>query len=1525
MTSLLGLDDLDLSRTDSDDEVRITRSGAERTTAPVAIVGMSGRAGEAANLDEFWSMILHGGEGYRALSKERCADIDAFLTARGAPLPETDERYIGGTRMPSVAEFDHRFFSLSPLEAKTIDPHQRIFLETSWAALEDSGYLSKEIRGEKVGVYVGMSADFGMAYRAIVQGIAPDAPEIAVAGNIASIIGSRLAYLLDLRGPSMLVDTACSSGLTAVYTACRAIQAGECTMALAGAVNCDLLPLVADESGIGIKYIRDNAAADGRTRTFDRRSDGTSAAEGCFAFVLKDLDLARRDGDTIHAVIMGGAVNQDGASNGITAPNVAAQADLIEAAQTDAGVTADQISFIEAHGTATKLGDPAEIGGIERAFARQTSRRQFCGIGTVKTNIGHMDNASGLAGLAKLVLSLRHRTLPASLHFAEPNPNINFPQSPVYVNDRTVPWPGDEQETLYAGISSFGLSGTNCHLIVRSADPAPAREAFRQASECFLLPLSAPDPRGLGRLARLYRDFVLSADVEPSDVAFTASIGRLHHRCRAAFVFENLQELAGHLSEFVDAAGAPGVGDDVSRGDFRVVLDQSEKRDAHDVTESERVKLDREAAALVAGADTGRGLVRRLASLYTRGAEIDWRAAASEGARRVPLPTYPFERTRCWIEADRTSARSGGLPAAADVVHMWDRDVVIHRLRPDDHWELAEHRVHGVSVLPGTGLVEMIVAAAQRRGRSSAGLTLRNVVFETPLAVPDGDEAEVHVIITGDDGVADAVITSRTAHGTWVRNARAELALADPGPGGLLPVDDVRRRLNRPIREPEGPDRTKGLEAGEHWNVSLHDALTDDESAEILYDLELPERYQDEIGDYVLHPALFDALINAPSNHDDDERLYLPFSYGSLTVHGPLPARVVAHFRKRPESIPGRLYAFDVRVADADGHVALTVDNYCLMSAADLDLGDSSAYGYVQEYRRTTRRPAASPSGGGTDAVLLCGDFGDASDGLVSAVEAAGYTPVRVAESAVGDPDEPLGGVSEFAFALLSSVPAADTSLAEQVAGPVDRAVAMLGRIAQAKPVVHGHLVVVTRDALAVTGDEADLDPGQAGVLGAMRVAALEYTSLRIRCVDSDGHTAPETLVAEAAATDRPPFVLYRGGQPYEPTMSRHVLAAESPSSPVAAADGVVVVSGGTGDLGTAVTEYLVGRGARRVVLLGSPGTDTERAEWERWSGELDAFEVLRVDLGERSAVLNAVDGVRRRHGRISGVLHLAGRPGSGFLYTKSAEQFAGVYRPKALGGVYLHEATRADDLDFFVTFSSISGLDLAPGQTDYTAANLVLDSLAQYRRLHGLPAVSVQWPAWRETGMAWRLGAVEEEGRFLPLDTGEALDVFGALLARADHPAVLMPGRMRAAGPASRPATQRGPSATSTRTVTLHGLDTVGDVERSVAEIWGATLDITEFDAFENFGELGGNSLLTSQMFKHYDERYPGIMDITDLFRYTTIADQAAYIRSRRDVGDAGAGESQPEIRSDSDSIDQLLDMLTEGTLSVEESKDLL
>ncbi|ROV67881.1 SDR family NAD(P)-dependent oxidoreductase [Streptomyces globisporus] len=1536
MKPLLGFDDVDLSPLPDDSEALITRAAPERADGPVAIIGMSGRAGAAADLDQFWAMLLRGEEAGTGLSAERRADVEAYLTARGAATPVAPERYMKGTRLPSVAEFDHRFFSLSPQEAKTIDPNQRIFLETAWAALEDAGYLNKEIRGERVGVYTGMSADFGEDYRAVIQAVAPDAPEVSVAGNVKSIIGSRLSYLLDLKGPSLLIDTACSSGLVAAYTAFRAVQSGECTMAVVGAANTDLLPVTADASGIGFKDIQDTSSSDGRTRTFDRASEGTRPAEGCFVFVLKALDLAERDGDHIHAVVLGGAVNQDGASNGLTAPNADAQADLIEAALNDAGVGAEQIGYIEAHGTATRLGDPIEVSGITRAFARQTARKQFCAIGTVKTNIGHMDNASGLAGLAKLVLSMKHRTLPASLHFEEPNPNITFPQTPLYVNDTTAVWTDDPGKTLYAGINSFGLSGTNCHLVVRSPDPAPERNrAEGAAPKCLLLPLSARDAAGLRRLVERYRSFLAAhGDVDLADLAYTASVGRLHHQARAAFTFASRAELAELLGRFPTvpaSADDPDLsGDapsDLVHGEFRAVLERSATTGPGALTEAERALLSDRAGELLAAGARDRDALRRVAALYVRGADVDWASTAPADARRIPLPTHPFERTRCWVESGHR--RPAGLTGDAALLRSWDRDVLVSRIGPDTMWELAEHRIQGVSVLPGTGLVEMIVETLQRLGRGTA-TTLRNIRFELPLAVPDGTLAEVHVVVeTGDDSGRITVAT-RQPDGAWVRNATAEV-LDSPVSPATYDIENVRGRMTRDLVLDDDVDRANGLIIGERWTGSVLYGLADDDGTELLYAHELPAAYRDEAHDYVLHPALLDALINAPNTVYEEDRLYLPFSYGRLTLHRPLPPRVFTHFRKRPESLPGQLYVFDVCVVDPEGHVVLTVDNYCIKSAAGLDLTQGTEYGWVPSYRRTTTAPAPAP---GRGTVLLAGGFGDALEALTKELRAAGHDVVHVPDA--GDPVavDRLGGNRAFAFGLLGGAPADPAApLADRTVGPVEDVLALLGAVSEHRCTFDEGLLVLTRNAFAVTGRESTVDPGQAGVAGLARVAALEYQGLAIRCLDGDEHTGPARVLAEARAADRPAFLLDREGQSYEPHLAKSPVPLRPEGELPLPADGVIVVSGGTGGLGTAVARQLARQGARRLVLLGSPVADPAREPHldgvhAEIAAEVEHFEIVRLALEDRESVEQAVGDIRARHGRISAVLHLAGRPGIGFLHTKSTEAFRDVYRPKALGGVHLHEATLADDLEHFVVFSSIAALEPTAGQADYTAANAALDSLAQLRDRTGAPSLSIQWPAWRETGMAMRLDAVDEDEVFPPLDTAEAVDLLAALMSRPDRPTVLMPGTMRAPAAGSGADRVRAAAPGGGREVVLHGMEHVGEIERSVAEIWAATLDVPEVDAYDDFGELGGNSLLIAQMSKLYDARYPGLMDVVDLFRYTSVAAQAAHLKEKLGITPAEAAEAvadAPVPAADDGEIDRLLDLAEQGVVSTESSPGLI
>jgi len=458
----------------------------------------------------------------------------------------------------------------------------------------------------------------------------------------------------------MLVDTACSSSLVAVHLACQAIRNGECDQAIVGSVKIHLLPVVKADQDIGIM------ASDGRTRSFDDSSDGTGAGEGAIAILLKPLSRAIADRDSIYAVIKGSATNQDGASIGITAPNVLAQEDVLVRAWSTANIDPGTISFIEAHGTGTKLGDPIEISGLQRAFRQFTDKKGFCAVGSVKSNFGHLDHCAGLAGLLKAVLALKHKQIPPSIHFARANRQIPFINSPVYVNDRLTEWEPSDSHPRRCGVSSFGLSGTNCHVVLEEA-PAPASireaDAAIHAGRPNVFTLSAPNLDSLQQMVAEYAAFFNNASASAlaiENICFTANTGRGHYRYRIAILAADTVQLAGKLQQLADREGAAGnKAEAIYFGEHTIVANGSEAAEAGELTAARQRELSRKAAALldrVAQAPSGIAADRQLQSLcelYVQGADIDWGGwYIGQPYGRVRLPVYRFARTRCWLELE---------------------------------------------------------------------------------------------------------------------------------------------------------------------------------------------------------------------------------------------------------------------------------------------------------------------------------------------------------------------------------------------------------------------------------------------------------------------------------------------------------------------------------------------------------------------------------------------------------------------------------------------------------------------------------------------------------------------------------------------------------------------------------------------------------------------------------------------------------------------------------------------------------
>jgi acyl transferase domain-containing protein/acyl-CoA synthetase (AMP-forming)/AMP-acid ligase II/acyl carrier protein len=506
----------------------------------IAIIGLGCRFPGADNPDEFWELLRNGVDGISEVPTSRW-DLQRFYDPNRATPGKMNTRW--GGFLKQVDQFDPYFFGISPREASRMDPQQRLLLEVAWEALEHAGQAPDGLAGSQTGVFVGISSS---DYSRLQFSDPSYIDAYAGTGNAHSIAANRLSYQLDLRGPSIAIDTACSSSLVAVHLACQSLRNGECNIALAGGVNLILTP----ELTITFSQAR-MMSADGHCKTFDDDADGYVRAEGCGLVVLKPLADALRDGDRVLALIRGSAVNQDGRSNGLTAPNGPAQEAVIQQALRNARITPDQVSYVETHGSSTPLGDPIEFESLKAVMMQNRTADQPCLLGSVKTNIGHLESAAGIAGLIKAVLCLQKGEIAPHLHLKKLNQHISLEGTTFVIPTERQPWPANRRRI--AGVSAFGFGGTNAHVILEEA-PAPATQVNEVERSEHLLTLSARSPQALRMQARQYEEFLAAhPDVALADVCFTANSGRAHFAHRLAVRASDVAQMRERLAAF--AAG----------------------------------------------------------------------------------------------------------------------------------------------------------------------------------------------------------------------------------------------------------------------------------------------------------------------------------------------------------------------------------------------------------------------------------------------------------------------------------------------------------------------------------------------------------------------------------------------------------------------------------------------------------------------------------------------------------------------------------------------------------------------------------------------------------------------------------------------------------------------------------------------------------------------------------------------------------------------------------------------------------
>lgn len=610
----------ELSKETSSEIIELLKK-ERKSSKDLAIIGVSLKTSYADNLLDYWENIKNGRNCIREIPEFRKKDAVNFFNIENS----NKSIFKKSSYIDNIDKFDHNFFNISFRDAQAMDPAHRLFLQIAWEAIEDAG-STQDIKNSNTGIFVGFSSNNN--YEKIIKSNL-SLTNIKL-NNRSALLTGRLAHFLNTEGPSMVIDTSCSSSLVALHVACNSIKSGECKMAIVGGLSLKVLP-------DPISSILDTESKDGITRVFDQKASGTNFGEGIVVVVLKPIEEAIRSNDQIYAVIKGSAVNHDGYSSGLTTPSLRAQEKVLISAWEDAKIDPSTINYIESHGTGTQLGDIIEIEGIKRAFSHYTKKKNFCAIGSVKSNIGHTVEASGLFGLAKAVLSLKYKLLAPNINFDNPNKEIDWLKSPVYVNNKLNKWKRIKLNVpLRCGISSFGISGTNCHVILEEAKNKI--NTTNNVNNLFLM--SAKTKRSLFDLIKKYHEFLLnkkSKKIKLSDICFTLQLGREHYDYRIGLVVKNKKELISKL-------GKLSINEDKKINNLYC----SFSRDKIIIKQKERKKISARGNTLLKNfKKLTSEQYKKLAQIYARGASLEWQLINCE-FNKVSLPTYSFEAIRCW-------------------------------------------------------------------------------------------------------------------------------------------------------------------------------------------------------------------------------------------------------------------------------------------------------------------------------------------------------------------------------------------------------------------------------------------------------------------------------------------------------------------------------------------------------------------------------------------------------------------------------------------------------------------------------------------------------------------------------------------------------------------------------------------------------------------------------------------------------------------------------------------------------------
>jgi acyl transferase domain-containing protein/thioesterase domain-containing protein len=1354
----------------------------------IAVIAMAGRFPGALTLEQYWANVRDGVESVRFFSDEE------LLAAGEDPSLLADPAYVRAwPQLEGIEQFDAAFFGMSPRDASVMDPQHRLFLEVAWEALERAGYSGKSAP-LATGVFAAAGMNHYMLYHVV-----PNKEVMRTVGewlarhngNDMNFLATRAAYQMNLKGPAMNVQTACSSSLTAIHLACQSLINRETDLALAGASTLSL----PQDRGYVYKP-GEILSSDGHCRPFDAGSKGTLFGSGTGCVVLKRLSDAIDDGDTVLAVIRGTAINNDGSQKvGYLAPSVDGQARAVAEALGIAGVPAESIGLIETHGTGTAVGDPIEVEALTQAYAPHTSRRGFIALGSVKANIGHLGEAAGMAGIIKTVLAMQHGQLPPCVNYTAPNPQIDFGSSPFYVNTALAPWPkGDTPRR--AGITSLGAGGTNAHLILEEAPAVEPSDAPTRASQLFTV--SARTRSALDTACTQLADWlVANPTVSLADAAWTLQQGRVAFSYRRSVTGRTPAAMAVALRE-----PQKGTVQATTADDARVIFMfpgggaqyATMGRELYDSEPVYRAAFD---ACLAEMPDTLAGTLRRL--VFATG------DAVASATTELETPRLALPALFATEYATTRLLAAWGVEPAGMIGHSMGEYVAaclsgVFTLR--DALMLVMERARLFETLPAGGMLSVELAEDELLPLLGPELSIAAVngpalcVASGPVAALDAlqsrlaereiESTRLHISVAAHSLMLEPILTEFGRVCARVRFSPPTIPFISNLTGAWITPQDAMdpqywvRHLRQTVRFGDGLRAV--LSSGQSVLLEIGPGRT----------LSSLARSQSPV------PVALPTLRHPRESASDVD--FLLGALGRVWESGGTLDLAAQHAGTRRRRIALPTYPFEHQRFWLEAGVRDS-------SPAETD-GGMSRHDDIRDWFSTPMWRRSGLAGGEQDATpgtwLVFADAGGVADALAAQRPAdqtirvirgdsfrhlspnlysvrpdAGADYVALFESLMVESRWPVQVVHMWGLDAPSQRfidrlrrPSITRQLDDAVGETYISQLCIVQAAAeQEQPLV---LSTVAHRLFACTDDDAAPDPMKALLLGPTQVAPREFPHIQSRCIDLALGDA--TASAQAARLlrelHRPVVdtaVGLRANARWVRLLSPLPLDAVRRDEIAVRDRATVLITGGLGGIGLEVAVHLARQVKARLILIGRTAMP-DRSEWAalaRRGGtdqlsqqcarllEIDAAGgevlVLKADVIDVEQMASVVAMAHARFGAIHGVIHSAGVIDDGLISLKSASAPTPVITVKARGAMVLDEVLRDDPLDFFIAFSSISSVMGLEGQVDYTAANAFLDAFVERkRRTSSVRALSIGWNAWREVGMTAALadGAVHPASR---------------------------------------------------------------------------------------------------------------------------------------------------------------------------------